>query len=742
MASRRRTAAWLVAGLVALGVAPPPAPGGGPGAPLLAPGSWILAQDPVPSPARAPAARPARPPEESPPAPIVETTTSELVLIEVYARDRKGNAIRDLAVDELTLKIDQQTRPKPIVSLEWIEPPAGALPLEVAPAPAPEPPDTADAADAASGAGTAPPPPAPAPARSARGDWPRRFLLFFDDATSSPIQMTNARRAAIALLERPGLPSDQFGIASYSQKRRLAVLHDFTNDRAALRAELERSLKDNVRMSDYAGDRIDRQAEISLKLKEAGQTKLGGGAKAEDAAQTARSYAAQDSALMAQVLTAMRTLVDALTPWPGYKAVVYIGEGVPENPATDYGLNDARQALTAEIGGLAMSAGSSNVTLHSVQVDGVTAGTDGELRAASRRSNALATLALDTGGVRVASNDMLGAFDTVERSAEGYYLLAYAPEGPPDGRYHTVNIKLSRGGATLRYRRGFTRYLPEEARTRAIQAAYVAPELHGDMHLDLAVIRGPAAGNERLFDMVLYLPPGQVLFLPQAGGPAARLEVGIVAIDTSGRETLRLARRVLLTPDAAHAAGDRPVGIDFFSRVRMPERGQTITAVVADVQSGSIGATRLAYDAGEATAVATGVSLYSLDERSLWVEVDPKADDTPDAERRVGSTLGPALRTRFAPWERVSCGFRAPPPPPEGAREMRLAVLRGEDVVRTYPVDGARSAGHADPDMHGVDLPIDGLADGDYVLRIDEMRVGGPAEIGRARFRIAPPSGG
>ena len=724
MASRRRTGAWLLAGLMAWGVAPPPAPGGGaPAAPPFAPGAAILAQEPAPSP----------PPDKSRASAFVETATSELVLIEVYARDRKGKPIRDLRIEELTLKIDQQTRPTPIVSLEWIEPPPGALSMPGGPAPA-----EAESA----GAGPAPPSAEPAPARSARGGWPRRFLLFFDDATSSPIQMTNARRSVIALLDRPGLPTDQFGLAAYSQKRRLEILHDFTTDRAALREVLERSIKDNVRMSDYAGERIDRNAAIEKKRQEAQQSTYGSAGLAGEAAQMARSYASEDAALMGRVLAAMRTLVDAITPWPGYKAVVYVGEGVPENPANDYALNDPRLALTSEIGGLAMSAGSSNVTLHSVQTDGVSAGTAGEIGAASRRSNALATLALDTGGVRVASNDLLGAFDAVERSAEAYYLVSYAPEGPPDGRYHTVNIKVSRGGVLLRYRRGFTRYLPAEARTRAIQAAHVAPELHGDMRLDLAAVRGPAAGDERLFDLVLYLPPGQVLFLPQAGGPAARLDVGIVAIDKGGRETLRLARRVLLTPDAARAGTDRPLAIDFFSRVRLPDRSQTITAVVADVQSGAVGATRLVYEAGGSTAIATGVSLYSLDERSLWVEVDPKPGNRPDEERLVDSTIGPALRTRFAAWERVSCGFRAPPPPPGGAPEMRLAVLRGEDVVRLYPVDDELQASRSDPTMHDADLPIDGLADGEYVLRIDEMRPGGAQEIGRARFRIGPPSGG
>jgi len=728
MVSRRRTGVWFLAGLLAWGAAPPSAPGGGaPASPPFAPAAATLAQEPAPP--------PAPPPERPRPSPIVETTTSELVLIEVYARDRKGNPIRDLAIGDLTLKVDNRSRPEPIVSLEWIEPPPGALPLPGGPQPEgpPAPAGAALPAPPSAGAG---------PARAGRGDWPRRFLLFFDDATSSPIQMTNARRAAIAMLDRPGLPTDQFGLASYSQKRRLEILRDFTSDRAALRAALERSIADNVRMSDYAGERIERNAAIDRKLQEARQAGLGAEGMQGEATLMARSYASEDAELMGRVLGALRTLVDAITPWPGYKAVVYIGEGVPENPAADYALNDPRLALTLDIGLLAMSAGSANVTLHSVQTEGVAAGTAGQVGAAARRSNSLANLALDTGGVRVASNDLLGAFDTVERSAEGYYLLAYAPEGPPDGRYHTVNIKLERRGILLRYRRGFTRYLPAETRTRAIQAAHVAPELHGDMRLDLAAVVGPAAGNERLFDLVLYLPPGQVLFLPQAGGPAARLEVGIVAIDKGGRETLRLARRVLLTPDAARATAERPLAIDFFSRVRLPDRSQTITAVVADVQSGAIGAVRLAFEPGGAAAGAMGVSLYSLDERSLWVEVDPGPGDRSDEEQLMGSTIGPALRTRFAPWERVSCGFRTPPAPPGGAPELRLVVLRGDDVVRTRALHDDAQADRADPTLHDADLPIDGLADGEYVVRVDEMRPGGAAEIGRARFRIGSPAGG
>ena len=50
---------------------------------------------------------------------LVETATSELVLIEVYVSDRKGRPVRDLTIDEFRLMVDRHS--KPIASLEYYE---------------------------------------------------------------------------------------------------------------------------------------------------------------------------------------------------------------------------------------------------------------------------------------------------------------------------------------------------------------------------------------------------------------------------------------------------------------------------------------------------------------------------------------------------------------------------------------------------------------------------------------------
>ncbi|HKQ96334.1 MAG TPA: VWA domain-containing protein, partial [Candidatus Polarisedimenticolia bacterium] len=559
---------------------------------------------------------------------------------------------------------------------------------------------------------------------------------FFEDSTSSPVQMTNARRAAIQFLEKPALPTDLFGIASYSEKRKLEILQEFTSDRAHVRQVLEKSVEDRVRYSDFGPERIERMEEIR-RLLSPNNTDTTASAQA---AQLARTYATEDSSRMGRVLNIMKVLVDGLAAYEGYKSIVFIGEGVPQNPGTDYNLNDPRLEISSEMSGLAFAAGGANVTLHSIQVDGLAAGNATTVGASSRRSSVLQTLALDTGGVSLTTNDVTAAFGTVERSSAGYYLMTYAPQDLPDGNYHSVALKCARRGVTIRYRRGFVRYRPEEARMRAIQAAYVAPELHREMGVDLAAVAGPRAGKERVYDLVLYVPPKRLLFLPQAGGPAARVEVGIVAYDAGGGETLRLARRVRVAPEAAGLANAAASGFDFFTRVRLPERAQTITAVISDLQSGDLGSARVAVEPPGATAgTAQGLSLYATREKSLWVEISEPGGKPAAAgpELDAGVTAGPALRTRFAPGETIACGFKPGGAGTDAAAEMRLVVRRGEEVVRTFAFAPLSATGTGGGTLHA-DLPTGGLADGDYVASVETTQAGATTEIGRMPFRIGP----
>ncbi len=136
-------------------------------------------------------------------------------------------------------------------------------------------------------------------------------------------------------------------------------------------------------------------------------------------------------------------------------------------------------------------------------------------------------------------------------------------------------------GARVRFRQSFKRFLPQEARSRTLQAAYVLPELYPDLGVEMTAVSGPSGGRGRIVDLILHLPGERLLFLPEDGTPTAHLEAGLVAIDVEAHETLRTAGRftVALPPDLRD--GPRP-GLDFVLRSRLPASLQTVTGVIAD----------------------------------------------------------------------------------------------------------------------------------------------------------------
>ena len=69
----------------------------------------------------------------------------------------------------------------------------------------------------------------------------------------------------------------------------------------------------------------------------------------------------------------------------------------------------------------------------------------------------LRALAEETNGyAAVNSNDFTGAFDRIVRDNSSYYVLAYYPaQNRRDGKFHQIQVRVSRPGVTVRARRGY-----------------------------------------------------------------------------------------------------------------------------------------------------------------------------------------------------------------------------------------------------------------------------------------------
>ncbi|MBI4168954.1 MAG: VWA domain-containing protein [Acidobacteria bacterium] len=661
----------------------------------------------------APAPPPASAGRDEKPRAMLERATAELVLIEAYVTDRRDRPIKGLQASDFVLSVDGAV--KPIAAVEYRE---------------------------AAGGG-APPAPEAAAAVPAGRSLPRRFVLFFDDETSASSGLALARQAAEKFLAGGLLPDDQIALAAY--RKRLEILHDFTTDREALRRILHDGARDPRRVSTFVLESRDRTEELRLLLRSGADSSI----RIRQAASLLDSFGALEVRHLRDVLRAVTTLVDSLSAWPGYKAVVFLGDGIPENPAQEHldranlvptpqELVEAIQKhnLSLEINALVQSAAGGGVTMHSVQTAGLAAGTLGETLAHSRRGNSLESLALNTGGVSSSSNDLLKGLVEAEQGSRSYYVISYAPEGPPDGRYHTVRLRVKGGGVRVRWRMGFTRFLPSEAHRRVLQAAHLLPDLYASLQMELSAVPGPEEGTERIADLVVHVPPGRILFLPREGRSTATLEVGLVALDVAGHETLRVARTIHIALDH-EAAYPGDLGLNIFTRMRFSPSGQTITAVLSDSATGAVGASRSSFPAAASRPGGVlGLSLYSLAEKSVWVELREKADADAPPEAEPYS-VGPALKATFLEGEPLACGFRS-----RGAREggapLRLLIRAGDRTVRELEVPPGRS----DHGTATLPLPVDDLAAGDYLLVVQDPDSGGAAELGSLPFSIRPREAG
>jgi VWFA-related protein len=646
--------------------------------------------------------------------PPIERVTSELVLIETYVTDVHGREIAGLKPDDFVLMIDGQVRP--IGSLEYVSvgspTPAASFP------PIPETPGS---------------------------QLQRRIVLFFDDASSVPLGMVEARGAAAGFVAQDLAPTDEVAIVAFDGSVR--IVHDFTTDRHAL----AQAILDDRRQLRSRPTGLDFNSQAMEIWKILGDDTVAKDTSLRKAARTANGYAAQSVAILRRLLAALRSTTDALATLPGYKAIVLLGDGVPENTAAEYfsrlggdptgaGLGrhgmaemqlkldrilreslriDAANDLSPEVRDLREAMAAGTVTLATIQTMG---------GISVHRTDELTTTTRDTGGISASTRDLRGALRGVEAVSRSYYLMGYVPEGPPDGRYHAVTVRLRKTSGNLSWRRGFVRLDPSAAQDRSIRAALVVPEMYPDPGLEVSLVDGPVVDAAATHDVTLHIAPGKIFYLPESGHRTARLTVGIVAVDASGAETLREVREVQVRMQPTR-------GLNLVSRIQLPAGRQTLTAVVGDRTAGTTGAARIAIDPEPAAQEAVfGLAVYSLAEESLWIDLPATLPD-PVAESSTKSTIGPALKGTFAPGEPLVCGFQVKNRSDGTIPSFRVVVRRGEEILGTREAVAAR---HRPSGAMEAGLPVDQLPAGDYVVTVQELVEGAPVDRAEVPLRLHP----
>jgi VWFA-related protein len=427
------------------------------------------------------------------------STTTQLVVIDVAAKDKGGNPILDLKADDFTVTEDGKALKISVFEFQRLEDRA-LPPMEL----------KTRASDAAvSAAGSI------APSRPGEVKYKDRRLLvlFFDQAGMPVADQIRAQQAALRYINGHMTESDMVAVMTYSAT--MNVAQDFTNDRDVLVKAIK-----------------------GLTIGDTGQTNGSTGSDAD--ADTGSAYTQDDTEFNVfntdRKLAALTTAVKMLSSLPEKKALVYFASGM-----TLTGIDNQAQ-LRSTIN----AAIRSNVSFYPVDARGLAAtapigdatqgspGGQAMYTGASQRASrdtfqaqqdSLYTLASDTGGIALLdSNDLALGIVQAHKGISSYYILGYYSTNTAlDGRYRRLKVKINRTvDAKLDYRNGYFaskefKKFDSTDREQQLQEALMLENPVTDLSIALEVNYFRQA-RDRYFVPVSIKIPGSDIELAKKGG--------------------------------------------------------------------------------------------------------------------------------------------------------------------------------------------------------------------------------
>jgi VWFA-related protein len=690
--------------------------------------------------AQAPPAVPASPD------PPVFGAQASTVLLDLVARDRKGQLVRDLRAEDLEVYEDGVRQTIDTFRLVDVEPhvPAAATEPSAAPAATPAP------------AGS----PAPVPPNA-----PVVVAFVFDRLSANARKM--AHQAALTYADRGHAEGDLVGV--FGVDLALRTYQPFTTDLDSVRvALLQASAQANTAFASEREesrrrvDAIDR-ADVTLDSLQSGR-EGGGTATALVASQQAVNLALLDMSRTFDVLEreqqgfatthGLMAVVNGLKVIPGRKTIVFFSEGV----AIPAAVQDQFRSVIA-------TANRANVAIYAVDAGGLRtdSGTrearDELVQASQRRlrqeemagrgipsrealnrgmernedalrlnpETGLGQLATETGGFLVhETNDARAGFARIAEEMRFHYVLSYAPTNDKlDGSYRSIAVKSRRDGVRVQTRKGYLALKPAEyiLPVRSFEAPALAvldrrppPDA---FPLHAGAYSFPEASRPGLAPVLVEIPGGAITWStdPQAGA-RAEFAVLVKVRDSRGREVDRLSQEYRLSAPNAKVEAARRGDVLFYREAELPAGRYTADVVAYDALSRAASVRSFPIEIPAADPDGLRVSslmLVSRAEKLTPQEQDDRRHPLHFGEAILYPNLGTPLRKSATP--AVGFFFSVYGRDLAAARQASIELSRGADVLaRTTSDLPAPDAGGRI--QHAGALPLKGLVPGDYRLRV------------------------
>jgi len=433
--------------------------------------------------------------------------TTELVLVNVVAHDKKGNLVRDLKKGDFTLFEDGKKQEISTFDSENVD--------ELATAGAAETTVSGVAGGTLLRSGKKAPPSLDARDR-------RLMLLFFDFSAMEPEQIDRSVEAAKKFVGTKMQPADLMALVSLATNMHVDL--DFTDDKTKLLAAL-------TAYNSGQGQGFEN----------------GSTGSAEGTAETSGAFSADDTDFNTfnadRKLLALQSLMQALGKLPQKKSLIYFSNGISQSGADN---QSALRATTA-------AAVKANVSIYSMDIRGLQAfPPGGEAQSASLRGqlaysgaavlndlngnavsqDTLATLSSDTGGKAFFdSNDFGTVFSQVQKDSSAYYVLGFTSNNPlKDGRFRRLKVQVNRADLKLDFRAGYYAGRDFEHLNRADREQQLEDELATQLpRVDVPLYAGAAFfrqdDSHYYLAVSLVVPGSQIPFVTEKEKDNATIDI-------------------------------------------------------------------------------------------------------------------------------------------------------------------------------------------------------------------------
>ena len=449
------------------------------------------------------------------------------------------------------------------------------------------------------------------------------------------------------------------------------------------------------------------------------------------------------------------------------KTILFVSEGI-DYDITDVFNNRSASMILDETRDTIAAATKSNVSIYGIDPRGLTSLGDESIEVQSfpddtslgigqssfqkeiqLSQDSLRVLSEETGGFAVVNkNDFSTAYDRIVRDNSSYYVLAYYPPNPKrDGRFHRIDVRVTRPGLTVaRARRGYANPrgkapVPTAASASNQPSAEVRDALNSPlpvsgvtMHVFAAPFKGTQSSASVLVGAEIR---GRDLKLDAND----KLEISYVAVDPRGKVRGGSNHSLTMNFRPERKALIEQTGLRVLSRVEIPPGRYQLRFAARDVGTGSVGS--VLYDLEvpdfyKGALVMSGLALTST-------AIADQFTAQPDEQLRTVLPGSPGGLRTFSQDDEIVLFAEV--------YDNEAASPHKVDITSTVTSDEGKVMYKTDEERSSADLlgkrggygymaqiPIKDLPPGLYVLKVEaRSRLGQGATAGRElQFTVVP----